>query len=73
MIKKIKIWFADLKEKARIAADPNQIVTNETRWCPFCMCDDIYSGSWTPECCQECGATYFFGSWFKEEPKRIDK
>ena len=34
--------------------------------CLFCGSTDIYSGSWTPETCRECGAFYWMDTWFKE-------
>ena len=43
------------------------IETYETRWCPFCKSDNIFSESWSPEKCMNCGATYMFGIWKRNE------
>ena len=42
------------------------IPSNITQICPFCQSKDIGSGSWTPDTCRNCGATYFWREWHKE-------
>lgn len=46
------------------------INTNETEICPFCKSTKIFSGSWAPECCENCGATHMLGAWLKEKGKK---
>ncbi len=43
-----------------------KIDTDSTLMCPFCGGTDIFSGSWTPDKCINCGAVYYFGSWWEE-------
>ena len=43
-----------------------EIVSSDSRICPFCGSKDIFSGSWSPDKCKDCGAVYFFGSWWEE-------
>ncbi len=43
------------------------ITSNDTGKCPFCGSTKIGGGSWTPDYCRECGATYFWGEWHKEK------
>jgi ribosomal protein L37AE/L43A len=45
------------------------IKTNETEICPFCKSNRIYSGSWSPECCENCGAMHMLGIWLKDKKK----
>ena len=45
------------------------IHSDQTRQCPFCKSRDIFSGSWAPETCRNCKATYFFGTWFLDKDK----
>jgi len=43
------------------------INTNETEICPFCKSTKIFSGSWAPECCENCGASHMLGVWLKDK------
>lgn len=45
--------------------------TYDTEKCPFCGCTNIFSGSWSPETCTNCKATYMIGVWIRS--KRNDR
>jgi len=34
--------------------------------CPFCD-GRLFSGSWAPDKCVECGAVFFFNAWTKDK------
>lgn len=41
--------------------------TYDTEKCPFCGCTDIFSGSWSPETCTNCKASYMIGTWVRSK------
>ncbi len=55
-----------MKKLFKKKKDIKRIDTDSTSMCPFCGGTDIFSGSWSPDKCRDCGAVYFFGSWWEE-------
>jgi RNA polymerase subunit RPABC4/transcription elongation factor Spt4 len=39
-----------------------------SKMCPFCNSKNIGGGSWSPDTCRDCGATYFWSEWHREIP-----
>lgn len=44
--------------------------TNDTDKCPFCGCTIIFSGSWAPETCTACHASFMMGTWVLEKKRK---
>ena len=43
--------------------EPRRIESSDSERCPFCGGTQVRGGSWTPDYCVNCHATYFFGAW----------
>lgn len=43
--------------------DADYVKSDNTEMCPFCKSTAIYSGSWAPETCSNCGAQWMIGIW----------